>query len=188
MAFSPNGRVLASADGYPPNTFGIDKAQPLIERDASLLIRFWDIATGKEIHRLQGLGANVTSLSFSPDGSRLVSGSSDGTALIWDMSRTARAPALVAKDLTANDMDGLLQDLADKDAVRAYRAAWSLIANPRQTLPLLRNRLQPAVKADPKIIDRWIADLDSDKFAAAPGCRQGTGEVGRPGLGPNRSA
>jgi WD40 repeat protein len=36
--------------------------------------------------RMTGHAANVTSLAFSPDGSRLASGSLDGTVKLWDVA------------------------------------------------------------------------------------------------------
>jgi len=39
--------------------------------------------TGKELGRLQGHQAPVTSLAFSPNGDYLASGSADTTALLW---------------------------------------------------------------------------------------------------------
>jgi WD40 repeat protein len=47
----------------------------------------WDVVTGKELARLEGHRGTVTSLAWSADGKTLVSGSNDGTALAWDVSR-----------------------------------------------------------------------------------------------------
>ena len=47
-------------------------------------IRIWDAATGKQIQLFKGHDSRVTSVSFSPAGSRLATGSCDKTAPIWD--------------------------------------------------------------------------------------------------------
>src|SRR5262249_62112588 len=55
IAFSPDGKLIASGDGYD-------------------LIRLWDTATGREVRKLEGhLLGRVYSLAFSPDGKLLAS-------------------------------------------------------------------------------------------------------------------
>ena len=50
------------------------------------VIRLWDLA-GKELAKLEGHEDEVTAVAFSPDGQWLVSGSRDGTALVWKMRK-----------------------------------------------------------------------------------------------------
>ena len=46
--------------------------------------KVWDAVTGEIINTLTGHSGSVTSVSFSPDGSRIVSGSQDNSVRVWD--------------------------------------------------------------------------------------------------------
>lgn len=76
VAFSPNGTHIAWGRG------GYDEK----------LGRFWgdvklcDALTGQEVHTLQGHAGSVNSVKFSPDGTRILSGSEDGTMRMWDVN------------------------------------------------------------------------------------------------------
>ena len=47
-------------------------------------IRLSEFASGKLVALLKGHADVVYGLAFSPDGSRLISGSADRTAILWD--------------------------------------------------------------------------------------------------------
>ena len=48
-------------------------------------VGLWELSTGKERHSLAAHGIHsVTSVAFSPDGTRFLTGSADGTAKLWD--------------------------------------------------------------------------------------------------------
>ncbi len=69
LAFSPDGKTLASAAGFDESG-----------------IRLWDVASGKEIGRLEGHQTWVGSIVFWPDGSKLASASADQTIRTWDVA------------------------------------------------------------------------------------------------------
>jgi WD40 repeat protein len=73
VAFSPDGLILVSAGG---SNYG--------EEDGERTIRLWDVSTRQPIGEpLRGHEDGVKSVAFSPDGSVLASGSSDGTIRLW---------------------------------------------------------------------------------------------------------
>jgi RNA polymerase sigma factor (sigma-70 family) len=67
LAFSPDGRLLATAD-------------------ADHSMRLLDVPAGKLFKVLERQDGMIFALRFSPDGKLLVSGNNDGTAKVWDVS------------------------------------------------------------------------------------------------------
>ena len=65
VAFSPDGATLATAC------------------HSDYVVYLWDAATGRQKARFEGHSKEVTSLAFTADGRRLISGSEDSTALVW---------------------------------------------------------------------------------------------------------
>lgn len=65
LAFSPDGRRLASAD------------------DDDKTVEVWDVASGRQLHSFVGHGRGIRKVAFSPDGGLLASGDSAGVIKLW---------------------------------------------------------------------------------------------------------
>jgi WD40 repeat protein len=155
LAISPDGHTLAWGGGsVNPRILLYEMATDEMEKRRSRL-------------SLAGHADRVLSLSFSADGRKLLSGSEDGTALVWDLGIGPRSGKEVA--LTAERLDALWADLLpptgpDGDTpVRAYRAVRSLAGSPKTAVPFLRKVFSPAGPVDEERISRLIAELGSDE-------------------------
>jgi WD40 repeat protein len=85
VAFSPEGKLLASASGVPPaNPRGPWKGE----------LKLWDLAAGKEKAALEGFEGEVWCLAFSPDGALLATGGDKGVIRLWDVAKEKEVAAL----------------------------------------------------------------------------------------------
>ena len=122
-----------------------------------------ELATGKTRGIFSGHRGYIHSLSISPDGILLVSGSSDRTGLVWDITGICPDGKWTPQHLPVAQIKRLWADLAGDDAVAAYRAMWKLAAAP-ETLPFLAEQMRPAASVEMDRLVRLIADLGSDDY------------------------
>jgi WD40 repeat protein len=111
VAFSPDGRRIASAAGWEVKVWDAQTGQELLDLDTGPVngvafspdgtriasgsgepftpgkageLKVWDARTGQLLLDLKGHTHAVRSVAFSPDGQRLATGSDDQTVKVWD--------------------------------------------------------------------------------------------------------
>jgi WD40 repeat protein len=92
IAFSPDGRHALSGSGWSlklwdtatgkeVRSYGASTPSGEVDNTAIL----WDLTTGQEVRRLVGHAGWVTSVAFSADGSRALTGGRDATMRLWEV-------------------------------------------------------------------------------------------------------
>jgi hypothetical protein len=85
-AFSPD------PDGARVMTVSVDRT-----------VKLWDTRTGKLLESLDGHTGYLFEIVFSPDGTRITTGSNDGTLGTWDVHLETRTPQAIQSIISARD-------------------------------------------------------------------------------------
>jgi WD40 repeat protein len=152
VAFSPDGRLLATGDPSPTRGFDLYETATgkvrlhvpgsfwpiawspdgravavgvLDEKRDSRTLHLFDVYTGEDLCSFRDYTGGVTALAFSPEGNRLAVARDDSTADIWDLSGVLEGKVRPA-ELTANERDDLWAKLCGEDATAAHRAIGKL--------------------------------------------------------------
>ena len=100
-AISPDGQRVLSGSGGSPGV-----GQPEARRWSLCL---WELATGKELKRLDGEADEITSIALSSDGSWALVGGYSGNVMLWDVGawreikRIPAAPRVWSVDFSPNE-------------------------------------------------------------------------------------
>jgi WD40 repeat protein len=174
-AFSPDGRLLVTADGNHVCEVATGDRVVALPDDSAIraaafssdgrflaitapgdAIQIWEVATWTKRNAFKGHRDWPTTLTFAPNG-QLLSGSRDTTVLAWDM-RPPRAAASVTLESAWND-------LAKRESAESFKSEGRFLAAPVDAVKFLAEQMKPVKALDPMRVKRLLTDLDSSEFA-----------------------
>jgi len=166
VAFSPDGGSLV---------VGLAKGQA---SNPDYSLRLLDTATGRETRRLVGHREVVADVAFSPDGKRILSGSTDSNVILWDAASGAEIHRLVGHTsgvlavafqaegrlAVSGAADGslLLWDIVEGVALRRYAG----LNKPVVGLAFVPDGGSFLVAADTDAVHEYRADATQDDLLA----------------------
>ena len=126
-----DGSLLRSWKAHDDSLFALDLADGgklAVTAGGDRMVKFWEVASGRETMRIEAHGSQVLGLDLNDDGTQLVTGGADRQLKVWDVKTkestvtlSGRAAAVNAVQwigptvLTAGD-DGALGRLSDLKA------------------------------------------------------------------------
>jgi RNA polymerase sigma factor (sigma-70 family) len=152
LAFSPDGRLLATSDNE--------------------VTHVWEVATGTKLHTFRGHRGGIRALGFSANARRLATSSIDTTVVLWDLV----VPP--AGEPGEKQFAAWWEALKGGDAHRGYGAVWRFVDSSDAAVGFLRERVKPATDAQVRTIGQHIADLDNASFAVRDKASQSLKELG----------
>jgi WD40 repeat protein len=145
LAFSPDGLVLAHAD--------FDGG-----------ITLWSVRTGQRLGQRVGHRGPITAISFMPDGHGLLTGGTDGTAILWDLRDLLTLNAPTTAPVKRDDLVKAWEDLAGDDARQADAAYYRLTAAGDEAVSVLAESLAAVEGPDAAAIDKLVAGLGDERY------------------------
>jgi WD40 repeat protein len=137
--FSPTGRLLAVGD----TPRGV--------------VRLHEVATGGQVGAFSGHTGEVSSLVFSRDGRFLLTGSLDGTAVLWDVASSVNEKPLAG--MGKAQLQRWAEALGDEDAKQGYGAVWGLARAGDQGVAFLARWFPMIDPVDPARLRRLLTKL-----------------------------
>jgi WD40 repeat protein len=147
VAFSPDGKFLASAHGEEHRVVGPDGKEKFEYRESPTVI-LWDPATGKQVRSWGRQGGRIHGLRFSPDGKLLAT--SGSKLRMWETAAGQEVPALPGHQWDVSSLavspDG--RTLASRSSDKTVRT-WDIATGKETNRHLLRERYLSEVRISP---------------------------------------
>lgn len=86
VAISPNARLVISGNAFDENSDTMPRIFQAMAIHDDESMRLWDVTKGSCLRTFKGHTNGTTSVCFSPDGVRALSGSRDSTLRLWDIT------------------------------------------------------------------------------------------------------
>lgn len=152
---SPDTRLFAlcAKSSFPNNGFAVERFQSRV---------FVFEAASKSLRQTIRVPGEAVSVAFSSDNKQLAVGLADTTIQVFDLE--SRQSIEILKD---DSVEILWNKLEDPMANNGWKAMRQLIAKPKLATKLIQEKLSATVvkTVDPKQIAKWIANLDSPRYA-----------------------
>jgi hypothetical protein len=125
----------------------------------------YDVPSGDFLGKWEGHRDYISTIAFVGLG-RVLTGSADLTALLWDL-RPKEAPKKPPWEA-----------LSGNNAREAYRAVWALAADPKAP-DLLRAKVKVGTAPPADKVKQWLADLSANQFAVREAATKALQDLGR---------
>jgi hypothetical protein len=151
---------------------------------------FWDLPTGIEFAQRKAHALHLDDplpfaplLRYLPDGTKLVTGHIDTTALVWEAPVRPKSEKALDEKARAAAWD----DLGSADGAKGWVAVWSLADDP-SAAAFLRDKVKPVEPMLAKEFERLLADLNAEEFATRAAAAKKLREAGERAVGQLRDA
>lgn len=157
--FSPDSRALALAD-------------------ADWKVVLWSVRTGRRLGQLLGHRGLITSMSFMPGGKRLLTGSMDGTAIMWDLRDILARKTPTTAPAKPADLVKAWQALADQDAEAADDAFYRLAEGGSAAVRVMAEGMSAVEGPDQATISRLVTDLGHEEYGVRKQATEALAQLG----------
>ncbi|EPQ29688.1 uncharacterized protein PFL1_02908 [Pseudozyma flocculosa PF-1] len=132
LEVSPDGKYLASAStgSGTASPFGNEDPSSISSQTNDVSISLWDLASGRRIKKMWGHRERVNSMSFSADGSILVTGGQDRSVRCWDVRAVGGQRKAASSTIASADTGVMASSTPASAAVAAAAAAAASVATP----------------------------------------------------------